>query len=112
VQEAVPVYDMRKRKAEDNQSEKKSKSFVIHSRNGSVKDKLSNSQISSPSRKSKDLSSVGQSVTKGEILKLHEQIALLQDKLKRVEERQEQMEKYEGTLSKIYLEPQHELKEV
>jgi hypothetical protein len=74
-----------------------------------VKDKLSNSQISSPSRKSKDLSSLAQSVTKGEILKLHEQIALLQDKLKRVEERQEQMEK-EGTLSKIHL--QEEQREV
>lgn len=79
---------MRKRKVEDNQSEKKSRSFVIHSRNGSVKDKLSNSQISSPSRKSKDPSSLGESVTKGEIIKLHEQIALLQDKLRKVEERQ------------------------
>lgn len=66
----VPEYDMRKHKGDDHQSEKKSRSFVIHSRNGSVKDKLSNSQISSPSRKSKDLSSV-QSVTKGEIIKLH-----------------------------------------
>jgi hypothetical protein len=76
---------MRKQKAEDNQSEKKSRSFVIHSRNGSVKDQLNNSQISSPSRKSKDLSSVGQeSVTKGEIIKLHEQITLLQEKLRRV----------------------------
>lgn len=94
---------MRKRK-EDNQSEKKSRSFVIHSRNGSVKDKLSNSQISSPSRISKDLSSAQGSVTKVEILKLHEQIALLQDKLRRVEERQEQMERLEGTLSKIQLQ--------
>jgi len=76
---------MRKQKAEDNQSEKKSRSFVIHSRNGSVKDQLNNSQISSPSRKSKDLSSMGQeSVTKGEIIKLHEQITLLQEKLRRV----------------------------
>lgn len=94
---------MRKRK-EDNQSEKKSRSFVIHSRNGSVKDKLNNSQISSPSRRSKDLSSAQESVTKVEILKLHEQIALLQDKLRRVEERQEQMERLEGTLSKIQLQ--------
>ena len=80
---------MRKQKAEDNQGEKKSRSFVIHSRNGSVKDKLNNSQISSSSIKSKDLSSVVQeSVTKGEIIKLHEQITLLQEKLRRVEERQ------------------------
>jgi hypothetical protein len=71
---------MKKKKEEiiDNQSEKKSKSFVIHSRQGSVKersekqyDKMSNSKISSPSRKSKgnsdyNESSVGgnQSITK------------------------------------------------
>jgi hypothetical protein len=77
---------------------------VIHSRNGSVKDKLSNSQVSSPSRRSKDLSSAQESVTKGEIIKLYEQITLLQDKLRRVEERQEQMERMEGTLSKIHLQ--------
>jgi len=77
----------------DNQSEKKSKSFVIHSRHGSVKDrsdknydKINNSKISSPSKKSRGpessfrQSDVGdvQSVTKEEIIKLHEQISLLQ----------------------------------
>lgn len=103
---------MKKKKEEplETQQEKKGRSFVIHSRHGSVKErseknfsrrkhssKKSNHQ---PSEFSK-LESAADSLTKGEIAKLHEQILILQDKLKKVEERQEQIDKLESNLNKF-----------
>lgn len=74
---------MKKKKEEninDNQSEKKSRSFIIHSRNGSVKersekshDKLKRSKLSQKkSQKMSEGPSIRtNSVTKEELFKLH-----------------------------------------
>lgn len=71
----------------DNKSEKKSKTFIIHSRHGSVKDKneknyekLNNSKYSSKkSRNSEYDNQYGDSeIHKNEMAKLSEQILILQ----------------------------------
>ena len=113
MEEAEPSSPFRKKKEEsvkDNQSEKKSRSFIIHSRNGSVKEKsekhtenLNHSQYSERKSHQKMIESSSMrsdSVTKEELSKLHQQIAFLREKLKKVEERQEQMEKVESSLFK------------
>ena len=106
-----PFKKKREESVKDNQSEKKSRSFIIHSRNGSVKEKsekqtekINHSQFSERKSHQKvmmDSSSIrSDSVTKEELGKLHEQIAFLREKLKKVEDRQEQMEKVESSLLK------------
>ena len=81
----------------DHQSEKKSRSFVIHSRNGSVKDRTERNESMNRSKfsekKSRKNSMEGESnrsdsVNQMELYQLRKHIAVLHEKLKKIEERQ------------------------